>query len=125
MFYVGGNMDISVPIQFLCRLHRTCGGFELINYELITKMTIQNLQLEDYFSRLKEVLEVTGSLKLNDLEYCKLLTEQEVVNNLIKPDVSQQRELLVSFLKFGRDRHYTPMTHATIIDMIEDFEAHS
>ncbi len=36
--------------------------------------------------------------------------------------VSQQRELLIKFLEFGRDRHYTPLTQCSIIDMVEDFE---
>ena len=37
-------------------------------------------------------------------------------------NVSQQRELFIKFLEFGRDRHYTPLTQCSIIDMVEDFE---
>ena len=36
-----------------------------------------NNLLNNYFSRLSEVLEVTGVLTQNDLDYCKELTEDE------------------------------------------------
>ncbi len=43
-------------------------------------MKASNSQLENYYSRLKEVLEVTNKLTETDLKYCKLLTEQESKN---------------------------------------------
>ncbi len=46
----------------------------------------------------------------------------QVKNNDLLHDVSHQRELLIKFLEFGRDRHYTPLTQCSIIDMVEDFE---
>ncbi len=47
-----------------------------------------NSQLENYYSRLKEVLEVTGKLTADDLHYCKLLTENESKNYFVQAGVS-------------------------------------
>ena len=55
-----------------------------------------------------------GAKKLKEIE--------DLVKNCSIPDVSQQRKLLIKFLEFGRDRHYTPLTQCSIIDMVEDFE---
>lgn len=44
-------------------------------------------RLDNYFSRLSEVLEVTGKLTQTDLEYCKLLTkESNSANELTDQD---------------------------------------
>jgi hypothetical protein len=49
---------------------------------------MNNHQLENYYSRLIEVLDVTGVVTYTDLEYCKLLTEKEIKNNCVQPNVN-------------------------------------
>lgn len=36
--------------------------------------------------------------------------------------VSQQRELLTAFLRYGKQRHYTPLTEEQIEALVNDFE---
>jgi hypothetical protein len=61
-----------------------------------------NPQLENYYSRLKEVLEVTGKLTADDLRYCKLLTENESKNYFIQSGVSGSNFLQKCFCKKGK-----------------------
>jgi len=55
-------------------------------------------------------------------DHLSKLLDKLVENDGVLGDVIKQRELLIKFLEFGRDRHYTPLTQCSMIDMVEDFE---
>lgn len=74
----------------------------------------------DYTKLEKELLEKNRIL--NERLESQTLINETLAKQLTLYGVSNRRELLTAFLRYGKQRHYTPLTEEQIEALVNDFE---